>query len=278
MDDRVIVITGASDGIGKEAARSLSAHARVVIVGRSEQKTRAVAKELGAPYYTADYARLDEVYRLGVALRRDFPRIHVLANNAGGVFGAREMTVDGHEKTMQVNYLAHFLLTNLLMDSLIAGRATVIATSSVAHRAFSRFDIDDLEMERHYLPTLAYGNSKLMNILSTKELDRRFREVGISAAAYHPGVVASNFSAGSTSRVKILYRQPFRRLLGLATSAEGADTLVWLATSRPGVDWQPGGYFAKRRPLTPTAQARDPALAARLWDESARMVADFLKK
>lgn len=277
MDKKVIVITGASDGIGAEAARALAKTARVVVVGRSEAKTRAVASEIGAPYYLADFSRLSEVRALGEALGRDFPRIDVLANNAGGIFGPRALTGDGHETTMQVNYLSHFLLTKLLMDSLIAGSATVINTASVAHRLFSRFDINDMEMERHYSPALAYGNTKLMNILFTRELDRRCRGKGISAVAFHPGVVASSFSAGSSSPMTILYRTPLRRWARMVSSTEGADTLIWLASSRPGVDWQPGGYYARRAPERSSAKARDAALAEALWEKSERMVRGFLE-
>ncbi|NLG25405.1 MAG: short-chain dehydrogenase, partial [Clostridiales bacterium] len=189
---------------------------------------------------------------------------------------ARELTIDGHEKTLQVNHLAGFLLTMLLMEPLIAGNAAVINTSSVAHRVMSRFDIDDLELEKRYSPSIAYGNAKLMNILFARELNRRFGEKGISAAAFHPGIVATGFAGGSTSPLRLLYRRPLRRLLSLATPREGADTLVWLATGRPGVDWQPGGYYVRRRPAATSRAARDGALAERLWVDSERMVAQFL--
>src|SRR5208283_2113543 len=121
MKDKVIIITGASDGIGAAAARLLKAQgAHVVIVGRSPQKTEKVASELNVPYYLADFAKLNDVRKLAAQLKMDFPRIDVLANNAGGVMGGERMlTVDGHEMTIQVNYLAPFLLTNLLLDTLI---------------------------------------------------------------------------------------------------------------------------------------------------------------
>jgi NAD(P)-dependent dehydrogenase (short-subunit alcohol dehydrogenase family) len=270
MSTKTIVITGASDGIGAEAARALDAFGHtVVVVGRSPEKTEKVADAIGAPWYVADFARLDDVRRLAAELRRDLPTIDVLANNAGGILGAREVTVDGHEKTMQVNHLAPFLLTNLLLDVLIASRASVIATSSVANIALSRFDIDDLDGAKAYQPRVAYGNAKLENILFTRELDRRYHDQGISAAAFHPGIVASNFASETTSVMRRFYQSPLKRLLLIPPSA-GADTLVWLATTDPGVAWHSGGYYVRRRPARLlSTHAKDPALARALWERSA---------
>jgi NAD(P)-dependent dehydrogenase (short-subunit alcohol dehydrogenase family) len=135
MSQRTIVITGASDGIGAAAARQLAGKGdRLVLVGRSEVKTAAVANPLGASYLLADFCRLDDVRALAEKLASAYPRIDVLANNAGGIMGDREITVDGFEKTLQVNHLAPFLLTHLLMDLLLAGGAKVINTSSIAAR------------------------------------------------------------------------------------------------------------------------------------------------
>jgi NAD(P)-dependent dehydrogenase (short-subunit alcohol dehydrogenase family) len=159
MTGRTIVITGASDGIGAAAARALSAAGeRVVVVGRSETKTKAVATELAADYFVADFADLSQVRTLAAALREKYPRIDVLANNAGGIMGRRELTVDGHEKTFQVNHLAPFLLTTLLMDVLANSGARVINTSSVANRIFARLDIEDLDAGKAYATNRAYGN------------------------------------------------------------------------------------------------------------------------
>jgi NAD(P)-dependent dehydrogenase (short-subunit alcohol dehydrogenase family) len=271
VSERTIVITGASDGIGAAAARSLkSLGNRVVVVGRSPEKTAAVARELDSDYLLADYSRLDDVRALASALLERYPRIDVLVNNAGGIMRGREETVDGHEKTLQVNHLAPFLLTNLLLDRLTGSGASVINTSSVANSLFAHFDIDDLESRRRYTPNRAYGNSKLANILFTRELDARYRAAGISAAAFHPGAVASSFAAGSTSVMRVIYRTALNRFL--ISPEQGAETLVWLATSVPGEDWQPGKYYYKRKISTANKDAYDAALSARLWDESARMV------
>lgn len=272
MPQRTIVITGASDGIGAAAARALTAAGdRVVVVGRSAAKTRAVADELGAPHHLADFSRLDEVRDLATELREAYPRIDVLVNNAGGVMGRRRTTVDGFEQTLQVNHLAPFLLTRLLLDRLTHDRATVVTTSSAAARLWGDLDLDDLGNERRYSPNKAYGDSKLMNILFTHELQRRHGGDGISAASFHPGTVATNFAADSTSPMRLLYRTPLRHLL-LTSPEQGADTLVWLATATPGTDWPLGEFFEKRRPARTHAQADDEALAAGLWERSAQMV------
>jgi len=271
--DKVVVITGASDGIGAEAARQLHAKgASVVVVGRSPSKTKAVADEISAPFYIADFARLSDVRALASDLGRDFPRIDVLANNAGGILAKRALTVDGHEQTMQVNHLAPFLLTNLLIDNLIASKARVINTSSIAAKVFSKFDINDLELTHGYNERIAYGNAKLENILFTRELHRRFFSRGLTAASFHPGAVATNFSSESNSAMRIVYRTPLRRLI-LIPPSKGADTLVWLASSTPGTDWKSGEYYVKRsisHAVPP--QANDPELARLLWEQSESFV------
>ncbi len=271
MTARTVVITGASDGIGAVAARRLhEAGDTVVVVGRSPEKTKAVADELGVASFTADFARLDDVRELAAKLRDRYERIDVLANNAGGIFGARKLTVDGNETTLQVNHLAPFLLTHLLMDRLIESKARILNTSSVANTRFAKFDIHDLNLEHGYSENRAYGNAKLANILFTAELHKRYSDSGISTAAFHPGVVATSFATGSTTAMRHIYRGLFRFLL--ISPEQGADTLVWLAQSTPGVDWVSGAYYAKRRIAKANPLAYDSALAAELWTRSAAMV------
>lgn len=273
-DTRTIVITGASDGIGAAAARSLVARGhRVVIVGRSATKTEAVARELGTPWYLVDFARLDSVRELAARLRTDVGRIDVLVNNAGGVFGPdRVETEDGHEMTFQVDYLAPFLLTNLLLDRLVEARGCVISTSSVANRLFGHVDIDDLDMSAGAFDARrAYGTAKLEQILFTKELDRRYGPQHLSTAAFHPGVIGSSFASSRGSALGWIYQNPLsRRFLGSPDA--GADTLVWLVENLPGKGCPSGGYFARRKPVRPARQAEDPELATRLWDRSAAML------
>ena len=204
MENKTIVITGASDGIGKAAAKELkSLGNNVIIVGRSKEKTESVAKELDCPYYLVDYADLDQVVKLANELRK-LDRIDVLANNAGGVQNERQITKDGFEKTFQINHLGSFLLTYLLLDKLCECNATVIQTSSIAANMFSAFDINDLNNEKDYTPFKAYGNGKLENVLFTRELDRRYKSKGINAVAFEPGVVRTNFGAGSIKFVEFV--------------------------------------------------------------------------
>ncbi|OAZ40804.1 short-chain dehydrogenase [Microbacterium sp. AISO3] len=270
---RTIVITGASDGIGAAAARRLAREGhRVVLVGRSPEKTRALASELDAPYHLADYAELAQVRRLADELLEAYPRIDVLANNAGGIFGPRALTVDGYEQTFQVNHLAGFLLTNLLLERLIESEASVIQTASVAARLFSRFDATDLNAAKHYSGRIAYGNAKLADILFTRELQTRFGDQGISAAAFHPGVVATQFAANVPGPLRWVYHNPLARRL-LTTTDEGGARLVFLADGVPNRDWVPGAYYENDRPTRSHRNATDPDLARELWDRSAEMVA-----
>lgn len=269
---RTIVITGASDGIGAAAARQLQEIGEeVVVVGRNPEKTRRVADALGARSFVADFSDLAQVRDLAASLRAEFPRIDVLANNAGGIFDERTLTVDGFELTFQVNHLAPFLLTHLLRETLVASRASVIQTSSAAARLFSRFDIDDLQGERRYSASAAYGNAKLANILFTKELHRRFGDAGLSAVAFHPGVIASSFGSTSSGSWKFLYGGPLAERFMTSTDVGGAR-LAWLALGKPGVDWHPGGFYANNKPAKTSRRADDPALARLLWDRSSELV------
>lgn len=270
---KTIVITGASDGIGAAAARRLrSVGHTLVLVGRSPQKTRRIGEELDSPYLTADFADLAEVRALAARLADDHPTIDVLVNNAGGIFGDRTPTIDGFEKTLQVNHLAPFLLTNLLLPTLVGSDASIITTSSAAARLFGDIDLDDLGNERRFSANKAYGDSKLANVLFTKELHRRFHPEGLSAAAFHPGPVATGFASESTSLMRWVYQTPLRHVVGLIPPDQGAQTLVWLAETTPGTDWVSGEFYEKLRIAKTHPQAADAALAQALWDRSAELV------
>lgn len=273
MASRTIVITGASDGIGAAAARRLHTDGHeVVLVGRSADKTAAIADELGSEHHVADFAELEQVRALAAALQAAHPRIDVLASNAGGIMGARAETVDGFERTLQVNHLAPFLLTHLLMPTLAASRASVIQTASIAARLMSALDVDDLQNERAYAPERAYGDAKLANILFVRELARRHGEDGIAAAAFHPGIVGTGFASETTSALRVLYRTPVIRRLATVSPERGADTLVWLAKGTAGTTWQSGRYYARRRLARSTPRASDDALAAVVWNRTAAML------
>ncbi|GIM83128.1 SDR family NAD(P)-dependent oxidoreductase [Winogradskya consettensis] len=279
---KVIVITGASDGIGAAAARRLHRDGHtVVVVGRSPEKTRAVAAELGVDSYVADFTRLDDVTRLAAELKSAYPRIDVLANNAGGVFGGKPKTVDGFEMTFQINHLAPFLLTRLLLDTLIASRASVLQTSSTV-RFSGTIDLDDLDNDKNFEASRAYGAAKLENILFTTELHRRYHALGLSAASFYPGNVATNFGSDTTNPIIRLVvaigSNPIGRRILLRTPDQGAEQIVWLSEGTPGHDWQSGAYYYKSKVAKPAnKQAFDADLARGLWDRSEEVLGDRLK-
>jgi NAD(P)-dependent dehydrogenase (short-subunit alcohol dehydrogenase family) len=268
---KVIVITGASDGIGAAAARLLAANGhQVVVVGRSPEKTAAVGTELGADHVVADFERFAEVRDLAARLLERYPRIDVLANNAGLISQRRTLTEDGHERTFQVNHLSPFLLTSLLLERLIDSSATVIATSSGAHLG-GRIDLHDLDRTGRYAMMQAYSDSKLAQVLHTRELDRRYGASGLSSAAFHPGVIASSFATAERGPVSWAYRGPLPKLF-LGSPERGADTLVFLAEGVPGRDFASGGYYHRRKPARTNPLADDAELAAGLWERSEAMV------
>lgn len=263
---RVVVVTGASSGIGLAAAQSLARGGHhVVLVGRDAQRLRSAAERVRdaagvtPPVFRADFAVLDEVRALAGALRGAYPRIHVLANNAGGLMPRRVTTVDGFELTMQTNHLAPFLLTNLLRDRI----DRVVTTASRAHTQ-GRLDPDRLDSPGWYVPLAVYGTSKQANILFAAEAARRWPDV--LSVSLHPGVVRTRFG-GEIAIVGWFYRfAPWLR-----SPEQGADTLCWLATA-PAAEPVNGGYYVNRRLRRPARRAADPALAARLWEASRRAV------
>ncbi|GAA1771207.1 SDR family NAD(P)-dependent oxidoreductase [Luedemannella helvata] len=267
---RLAVVTGASSGIGRAAAEEFARRGwSVALVGRDPGRlaeatsgVRAAARGGTVTAYTCDFAVLDEVRGLAGRLRADHPRVDVLANNAGGAVGRRYTTVDGFELTMQTNHLAPFLLSNLLRDRLAGGR--MVNTASAAHAA-GRLDPADLNGERARFSRFgAYGAAKQANILFALEAAGRWPE--IVSAAYHPGVVRTRFGSDS-SVVTFFYRwTPFLR-----TPAQGADTMLWLATE-PDTAITSGGYYVNRKLVQPSRRAADPALASALWEASSSAV------
>jgi len=270
-----IVLTGASDGIGAAAARQLApTDHRLILVGRSPEKTKAVADDTGAEYFTADFARLDDVRELAAKLTDAVgdDGIDVLANNAGGIFGDQTPTVDGFEKTIQVNHFAPFLLTNLLLPMLLASNAAVINTSSVGHRLFGHIDVDDLDNRKKYSANKAYGDAKLANVLFTKSLHTKFHPDGLSAVAFHPGTVQTNFASDSSSIMRVLYRSFLGKLL-LTSTDEGGAILRWFIEGTPDETWFSGAYYDERTLSSKTnPQVDDAALAEALWQKSAELV------
>ena len=270
---KTIVITGASDGIGAAAARKLKADGHlVVVVGRDANKTKTVANEINAPYEIADFSELGQVTALAAALDSKYEKIEVLANNAGVMFGNFAKTVDGFERTFQVNHLAPFLLTHLLHTKLLASAATVVNTSSMTAKMWGQLDLTDLNNEINYDEKRAYGTAKLCNILFTKEFDRRFRISGINTVAFHPGVVSTNFASDPDSSFHKIYHSGGKPTMSMITPDAGADQLIWISEGEAGKDWQPGEYYDLRKPGELSEQASDLKLALQLWDESVRLL------
>jgi NAD(P)-dependent dehydrogenase (short-subunit alcohol dehydrogenase family) len=261
-----VVITGATRGIGRAAAVALVRRgAEVAIVGRDADRVREAAEEAGAHGHVADLARMDEVRRLAAELLERYPRIDVLANNAGAMFTSRHVTPDGYEQTFALNHLGPFLLTSLLRDRLVESGARVVTTSSDAHRG-GVLDIDDLQSEHGRFKAMSvYGTSKLCNILFTRELQRR--EPALHANCFHPGVIRTGFGKndGLLARASLTLIGPF-----LAGPKKGAETLVTLALDPLGEQLR-GAYLEKGKPVEPSAQAQDDRLAAALWERSAAL-------
>ena len=272
MEGRTVVVTGASSGIGRAAARELALlGAAVAVVGRNRERTEAVAAETGGRAFLADFDRLSSVRDLAASLLDAYPEIHVLANNAGGM-AERGLTTDGNGITFQRNHLAGFLLTDLLLDRLRAtaasapaGSVRVVQTSSGANTS-GRVRLDDLDgLRRPWLAGwTAYSTVKLENILFTRELARRTAGSGVSTYAFHPGFVATGF--GGTNPLITLGKR-------LALSPEqGAMPLVRLAAAAE-VPAPSGNYFSRlTAPGRTTRQADDAVLGRALWEASATRV------
>jgi NAD(P)-dependent dehydrogenase (short-subunit alcohol dehydrogenase family) len=273
LTGRTIVITGASDGLGAAAARQLHAAGHnVVVVGRSPEKTKSVAAELNVDHFVAEFSDLSQVRRLAGELRDRYPRIDVLANNAGGMVATGRPTVDGHENVLQVNYLASFLLTTLLLDRLVESRATVISTSSAYQPLVRKVTVDDLLQTERVGGPKAYALSKIAIIMFIRELDRRYSADGLTCASFHPGWVVSNFAPSSSSRA-IAYFQAtgIGRIIG-TTPEQACRQLVWLATTCGDRDWTSGEYYVKRRIGRNHHITDDPEAARELWDRTAALV------
>lgn len=276
---KTVVVTGASDGIGKAAVRAfVDAGASVMMIGRNEAKTAAAASrimsETGRRVITweiADLARQDAVRDLAHRLRARVPTIDILVNNAGALFLERAVTADGLERTFALNHLNYFTLTLLLLNQLAAAAkpdapARIINVSSRAHRA-ARLNLDDPQLVHGYGGWRAYSNSKLCNILFTAALARRMNPLQLVAHSMHPGVVSTRFASNNGARGRLL-----RRVMDWVsvTPEQGADTIVWLASAREALNGS-GYYWEKRARQTPSPTARDAQVAERLWNMSASL-------
>jgi NAD(P)-dependent dehydrogenase (short-subunit alcohol dehydrogenase family) len=275
MQGKVVVVTGATSGIGEVAAQRLAERgARIVLVARDKTRGEAALARLQRGdanrshcIHYGDLSRISEMKRLAMEIAAAEPRIDVLINNAGAMFGSRHVTEDNLELTFAINHMAYFVLTRGLRERLLGSSpARIVNTASDAHKG-RVLDLEDLQSTKGYSAVDVYGRSKLCNILFTRELARRWAGQGVTANCLHPGFVATRFGDGSGGFLSHAVR--VAKIFAISPE-KGAETIVYLASS-PDVASISGEYFYKCRPATPTAQARDDTAAARLWIESAKL-------
>lgn len=268
---KVVLVTGATSGIGEQTARALAGRgATVVVNGRDPDRCQATIRRIQEEFDGAaveplvgDLSNRDGVRGVGEAFRARHDRLDVLVNNAGAMFWNRQETSDGLERTFALNHLSYFQLTNLLLDVLKASAPSrVVSVSSALHRS-AQLDFDDLHAKKSYSAMRVYGQSKLANVLFTYELARRLEGSGVTANCLHPGVTATNFGKGRGMTATALWL--FTRFVQGAE--QGARTSVYLATS-PDVERVSGKYFEKKKPVASSPLSHDEATARRLWDVS----------
>jgi NAD(P)-dependent dehydrogenase (short-subunit alcohol dehydrogenase family) len=269
---KLAVVTGANSGIGFQTVRELAGEASEVIMicrsrERGEQAREQILKEYPQAVLTlliADLSSPSSISVLMQEMRKRYDRISLLVNNAGGIFYNRLTAEDGLEYTFALNHMGYFRTTAALLPLLEKGRPSrVINVSSEAHRV-TPLDFDDLQQEKHYRPFIAYGQSKLANILYTRELARRYAKQGITAAALHPGFINSGFGADAGSRIGARLFSVTSQLFGSPPS-RGAASVLCLAR---GKSLSSGSYYAKCFIRKPSRAALDREAAERLWDLS----------
>jgi NAD(P)-dependent dehydrogenase (short-subunit alcohol dehydrogenase family) len=270
-----MLVTGATNGIGRATAHGLAATgARVVVHGRDRTRTEEAAAEIAratgndaVEFIVADFASLAAVQGMAAEFLSRHGRLDVLVNNAGIWASKRRLTMDGLEAHFAVNHLAHFLLTHLLLGALQASApARIVNVSSRLHRK-GVIDFDDLNMSKRYSGLAGYCNSKLANMLFTRELARRLEGTGVTVNALHPGIVATGLGGVEPSMISRLFRwgKPF-----LADPDKGARTSIHVATA-PELEGVSGRYFDNCRETRPFPVAEDDDAAERLWTVSAQL-------
>jgi NAD(P)-dependent dehydrogenase (short-subunit alcohol dehydrogenase family) len=264
---KTILITGSTDGIGKAAAIELAAMGhRVIVHGRNTERAQRAADDVrtqsgNATVETvvADFTSLREVRAMAADVVSRFPRLDVLINNAGVYMKDRVLTEDGFETTFQVNYLAHVLLTHLLLDLLKrSAPSRIINVSSMAHHN-AKLSLDNLQGEKKYGAYGAYACSKLENILFTYELAERLEGTGVTVNCLHPGVIATK-----------LLRAGFGGFGGSGVE-KGAETIIFLATS-PRCESVSGKYFVNKEITDSSLASHDRGLRKKLWELSMQFV------
>lgn len=278
MKNKIVLITGATNGIGKAAALEIAkGGATLIIVGRDQAKTESVANELGSAsgnknieFLLADLSSQADIRKLASDFKANHARLDVLINNAGGFFDTRQTTVDGLEYTFAFNHLGYFLLTNLLLDVLKASAPSRIINVSSGAEGMGKIDFSDLQSEKKYAGFPVYSMTKLANVMFTYELAKRLQGTGVTVNVLHPGRVNTGFGDNSQSPFMRFTIATMKRF-GAITPEQGADTVVYLATS-PDVEGVTGKYFDKRKEKKTNPISYDDNANKKLWDESARLV------
>jgi len=277
MQGKIVVVTGATSGIGKETALGLARMGATVIgVGRSPGKCQQIAlwiRDLSGnrnvSYLWADLSQQAEIRALASLFEKRYTRLDVLINNVGGLFSTLQKSADGIEMTFALNHLSYFLLTNLLLDLLKKSTPSrVINVSSVGYIVGSS-DYTSLSKSSGYSAFRAYGRSKLANILFTQELARRLSGTGVTVNAVHPGLVSTHFGYEAYHGILGKVWKFGMQLIGRSPET-GAQPSIYLA-SAPEVEGITGQYFVRYKSVQPLSKARDSAAAQRLWDVSVQL-------
>jgi NAD(P)-dependent dehydrogenase (short-subunit alcohol dehydrogenase family) len=277
MTDSVVIVTGASNGIGRSTALGLARlGATVVMVCRSRERGEAamrwisdLAGDVTLDLLVADLSSQRQIRALAVDFLEKYDRLDVLINNAGVLRGHRSVTEDGLETTFAVNHLAYFLLTSLLLERLAESlSARVVNVASIAHK-WGKLDWDNLQGERRYGAARAYARSKLANIVFTYELARRLESTGVTANCLDPGAIRSGLGKGGGGLVPRYWRL---RQRFLASESKGAETPIYLASSDDVADVS-GGYWANRKRQQSSKRSYDQNDASRLWEVSEQLTA-----
>lgn len=281
LTGKVFLVTGATEGIGKAAVTNFAKRgATVTLIGRNKEKTERVVNELKAASgnhnldcLVCDLSRLADVRRAAEEFKAKHGRLDVLVNNAGATFKSPVIGPDGFELTFALNHLSHFQLTHSLFDLIRQTPGARVVSTSSGMQARGALDLQKTPTSLEGPGWRAYATSKLANILFTKELQRRLEGTTATANCFEPGTVRTQFGAfgsdlGFLMNLVYALARPFAR-----TPEQGADSLIWLATSPEAASLR-GEYVSNRRPVSPSSQARDPKLASDLWELSEKLCAE----
>ena len=276
MKDKTCIVTGANSGIGRVTATELAKMgAKVVMICRNREKGEEARSEIvsstgNSSVYliTGDLSSQREIRNVVGEFKERFRSLHVLVNNAGGLIPTRQLTEDGIEKTFATNHLGYFILTSLLLDTLVKSAPSRIVNVASAVHHYAKLDFGNLQGERKYRQFQAYSLSKLENVLFTYELARRLDGKGVTVNCMEPGAVYSNFYNNSGFGLKL-----FSSLFGwtMRSSEKGAETVIYLASS-PEVEGITGKYFKDKKAVPSSKLSMDPEISRHLWEASESLI------